>query len=151
MSDSTGHSTRASSLASPHPRAAGTTNESSITYVGDVSSSCRSTPRGPNIDKDLPRIPSTSTGLWNVKSVTASSEMMASPMTSPTPDLPPLPVPQNLKRTATTEAQKIAAQYRQRYGSLEALRSEVSCPPRLEVSSRLVSDTPFVSPHRCRG
>lgn len=116
-----------------------------ITYTGDISSSSRSTPREPNVEKELPRIPSTSTGLWDAEPATVSSEMMTSPVIS-TSSLPPLPVSQNLRRMPTTEAQKIAARYRRRYGSLEALRSEVSYPPKLKVSSFLVSVTLLVSP-----
>jgi len=153
----TGHTIRVSSSAGGQLRAVSSSNETtcrytrdfsptSITYAGDVSSSGRSTPRGPDINKDLPRIPSTSTGLWDAKPVTVSSEIMASPVIPSTPSLPPLPVLRNLKRTAVTEAQKIAARYRRRYGSLEALRSEVYRPPKLEVSSCLVLDTPPVSP-----
>jgi len=162
MSSFTSHAARVSS-SGRQPRVADSSNEmtcrharyfspTGITYVGDVSSSGRPTPRRPDINKDLPRIPSTPTGLWDTKLVTVSSEIMASSMTPSTPSLPPLPVPRTLKRTAVTEAQKIATRYRRRYGSSEALpsRSEVSCPLKLEVSSRLVLDIPPVPPPMAR-
>jgi len=152
-------STRVPSSPSRQPRAVSSSNErrarrhardfshTSITiYTGDVSSSGRSTPWGPDTNKDLPRIPSTSTELWSTEPITVSSEVAASPATSPALNHPPLPVSEGLKRTAPTEAQRIAARYRRRYGSLEALRSEVLCPPKLEVSPFLMSDTFIVSP-----
>ena len=162
MSSFTGYPTSASPSPGRKSRVVSSSNErgirqhatdfsqTSIIHEGDISLSGRSTPRGPNIGKDLPRIPSTSTGLWGTEPQTISSEMMASPVTSPTPTRSLFPASQPLKRTVTTEAQKIAARYRRRYGSLKALRSEVVCPPRLEVSSYLISG-PFSFPHGCRG
>ena len=157
MPGPTGHTTCVSPPVFRQPGAVGSSEEkrtrrhardfshTGITCAGDISSSSRSTPRGSDVEKELPRIPSTSTELWDTEPVTVSSEMMASPVTS-IPSLPPLLVPQNLRRTPTTEAQKIAARYRRRYGSLEALRSEISCPPKLEVSSFPVPGTLLVSP-----
>ncbi|KAF9647696.1 hypothetical protein BDM02DRAFT_2529030 [Thelephora ganbajun] len=144
MSSLTNRTTLVSSSASRQPRVVNPSNErrtrrhtrdfshTSTTYAGDVSLSGRSTPREPDIDKDLPRIPSTSTELWGTEPVTVLSETMASAVTSPTLGPPPLSASQNLKRIAATEAQQIAAQYLRRCGSLEALRSGVSCPSRLE-------------------
>lgn len=159
MSGFTSHTIRISPPARRQPGAVSSSSErkarrhardfshTSIVFTGDVSSSDRSAPRGPDIEKKLPRIPSTSTELWDTEPVTLSSEAMTSLVTYPTPkNLPPLPISQNLRRTATTEAQKIAARYRRRYGSLEALRSEISCPPKQEVSSFPVSDTLLLSP-----
>lgn len=131
MSGFVGHSTRTSPLSGRKPGVVGSSNErrtrrhardfsiTSITCAGDVSSSSSSILQAPDIEKDLPRIPSS------------------------TRSLPPVPVSQNLRRTPTTEAQIIAAQYRRRRGSLEALRSEVWCPPELEVSSFLILHTRF--------
>ena len=71
-----------------------------------------------NCDKDLPRIPTTST-------VSTFTEM-GSPTASPIVACPPLPVPshQVYKRTPITEAQRIANRYRQRYGgSLDLLEN----------------------------
>lgn len=148
MSGTAGHTTRVSRPVCRQPmgssdekrtrRYARDFSQINITYTGDISSSGRSTQRGPDVEKDLPRIPSTSTGLWDADPVTVSSEMMASPVTSPEPSLPPLPGSKNLRRTPTTEAQKIAARYRRRGGSSEVPQSEVSCPPKLEVSPFLV-------------
>lgn len=119
-------------------------SRTNATCTDDVSSSGRSIPREPDAEKDLPRIPSTSTELWGTEPATMSSEMAVSPAISPTPGLRSHAVPQNLRRTPTTEAQKIVARYHRRHDSLEALRSEVFCSQNLEVSS-LISDTLLVS------
>ena len=154
MPDLTGHPTRVEPSTSHQPGAVSSSNKrgarrhardfsrTSITREDRVSLSGRSTPRGPNVDKDLPRIPLMSTGLWDAKPLSVSSEVVAS---SPTLSHPPLPVSQNLKHAATTEAQRIATRYRRRYGSLEALRSEVIYPPELEVSSCLILDIFLIS------
>jgi hypothetical protein len=143
MSDPTGHATRVPPPICRQPGPVGSSNErrtrrhardfshTGITCTGNVPSPSRSTPPGPDVEKELPATPSTSTGLWDTEPATS------------TPSLPPLPVVQKLGRTQITEAQKIAARYRRHYGSLNALRSGVSCPPNLEVSSFLVSRLPL--------
>ena len=117
----------------------------STTSIRDVSPSGCSTSLGPDIYKDLPRIPSTSTGLWDTDPMTVLSEVMAPPVTSPTPNHPPLPVSQNLRKIVTTVAQEIAAGH-VRHGPLEVLQNEVPCLPMLEVSIYLISCTLLVSP-----
>jgi hypothetical protein len=156
MPGAAGHATRVSSI-DHQPRVVGPSNERgtrghanelphiAIICKSDVPSAGRSTPSGPDIDKDLPRIPSTSTGLWGTEPATVSSEMMASLVAAPTPSPLSYPTSQNLRRIPTTEAQRIAAQYRRRYGSLEALKSEVFYPNDLRVSSFLIS-LPFSLP-----
>ena len=152
-----GRATRVSPSIGHQPRAVGSSNETGarghakdlphigIVCKGDVPSASHSTPSAPDIDKDLPRIPSTSTGLWGTEPATISSEMIDSLLKSPTPSPQSYPVSQNLRRIPTTEAQRIAAQYRRRYGSLEALKSEISYPNNLRVSSFLISH-PFSLP-----
>ena len=152
-----GRATRVSSSIGHQPRVVGSSNETrtrgrakdlphiSVIRKGDVPSAGRSTPSGPDIEKDLPRIPSTSTGLWGTEPATISSEMTDSLLTPSTPSPPSYPVSQNLRRFPATEAQRIAAQYRRRYGSLEALKSEVFYPNNLQVSSFLIS-LPFSVP-----
>lgn len=105
-----------------------------------------STLRGPDVNKDLPRIPSTSAGPWDAESIMASSDTVASLEPSPALSHPLLPASRNLTLMATTEAQKIAARYRRRRGSLEALRSEVIRLPQLEVSFCLNYYIPLVPP-----
>ena len=126
MSGFTGHSTRASLPAGHKPRSVGSSKErttrrhardfslTSVTPVDHVSLSGRPTSLGPDINKDLPRIP------------------------SPTPSHPLTPGSQNLRQITTTEAQDIAAQYLRRHGSSEVLRNEARCLPTLEVSSCLI-------------
>ena len=105
-------------------------------------------PLVPDYDKDLPRIPSTSTGLWGDDAVTVSisTEMMGSPPTSPTVGCPLLPVPSRhtCEREPITEAQQIVAQYRQRH------RSSLDAPENTKVSKRAVlgvSASLIESPH----
>jgi hypothetical protein len=153
MSGFAGPSTHISPSAGRQPRAVDPSDErrirrnardsprTSIPHVGDTSLPGRSTPRRPDIDKDLPRIPSTSSGPRHTKPMTMSSEVTTSAVTSPTLGLPTLPISPNLKRTAVTEAQKIASRYLRRHGSLEALRNEIVYPPMREVSFCLISDT----------
>ena len=92
-----------------------------ITYAGDISSSGCSTPQGPDIEKELPGIPLTSTGFWDTEPATVPCDMMASSVTS-APSLSPLSV------------------------YLEALQDEVSCLQTLEVRLFLVSVPLFVFP-----
>lgn len=157
MPGAAGRATRVSSSIGHQPGVVGSSNERGthrhakvlprigIIRKDDVPSSGRSTLSGPCIEKDLPRIPSTSTGLWDTEPATVSSEMMDSPATSSTPSPPSYLVSQNLRQIPTTEAQRIAAQYRRRYGSPGALRSEVSYPENLQVSCLLIS-RPFSLP-----
>jgi hypothetical protein len=72
----------------------------------------------PNYDKDLPRIPSTSTRLWGDEVVTIFTNLSGDLTTSAAVGSP-LPVPSYdvCERVSITEAQKIAAQYRQRHRS----------------------------------
>ena len=74
----------------------------------------------PDCNKDLPRIPSTSTGLWGDDAMTITTEMMGSPTASPIVGCPPLPVPshQVCEREPLIEAQQIAVQCRQRRRSV---------------------------------
>ncbi|KAF9648843.1 hypothetical protein BDM02DRAFT_3269203 [Thelephora ganbajun] len=69
----------------------------------------------PDYDKDLPRIPSTSTGLWGGEAVTVFTDRMGSHTTSPIVGCPP-PTPSYhvYERIQITEAQRIADQYRER-------------------------------------
>ena len=152
-----GHPTRTSPSAGHNPGATNSRNERTIrrhvkdlsltsaTSIGDVSLSGCSTSLGPDIDKDLPRIPSTSTALWDTDQMTVLSEMMVSPVISPAPNYPPLPFYQSFRRIAITEAQDTTAQSIC-YGSLEILQNEVPCPPMLEVSTYLISDTLLAPP-----
>lgn len=73
----------------------------------------------PDYDKDLPRIPSTSTGLWGTEAATILTEQMCSSMAFSLTDFARLPNPSHraYERVPITEAQKIAAQYRQRHQS----------------------------------
>ena len=80
----------------------------------------------PDYHKDLPRIPSTSTGLWGDGAVTVSTDLAGSLTASPVVGFLPLSVPSHhvYERVSITEAQQIAAQYRQRHRStLDAFQS----------------------------
>ena len=96
-------------------------SRTNITYTGNISSSGCSTPRGPDIEKELPGIPLTSTGVCDTETATVPSDVMVSSVTS-APSLPPLSV------------------------SLQAHQSEVSCLQTLEVRFFLVSVPIFVFP-----
>jgi len=92
--------------------------------------------------KDLPRIPSTSTGLWGDEAMRILTEATGSPTASPIVGCPPLPVPSHraYERVPITEAQQIAAQYRQRFRSaLNALQST-------KVSEQMVLNTDPLEP-----
>lgn len=73
----------------------------------------------PDHHKDLPRIPSTSTGLCGSETVTVYTSLSGTLTTSPIGGRPKLPVPSDnaSERVQLTEAQKIAAQYRERHRS----------------------------------
>lgn len=88
-------------------------------------------PSTPDHDKDLPRIPSTSTGLWGDEAVTVLTGAMGSLATSPIVGCPPLPVPSHSahERVSITEAQQIVVQYRQRLPSSLIQNSRVSENP----------------------
>lgn len=111
-----------------HGRGAGIPNDDLDTrrYAGDFS---HLTPiLREDYNKDLPRIPSTSTGLLGDEVLTIITEMMGSPAASPIVGCPPLPVPSYhaSEQAPITEAQQIAAQYRQRlYSSSDAPESTV--------------------------
>ena len=70
----------------------------------------------PNYDKDLPRIPSTSTELCGDEVVTVFTNLSGDLTTSPVVGCSPFRGPSHDEggRVPMTEAQKIAAQYRQR-------------------------------------
>jgi len=115
-------------------------------YGGDFShlapilpESDRSPSPAPDYNKDLPRIPSTSTGLWGREAVSILTEAIGSLTASPIPGCPPLPVPSHhtYERVPITESQQIAAQYRQRFrSSLNDLQSaKVSEQMTLDVST----------------
>jgi hypothetical protein len=76
-------------------------------------------PPPPVPEKDLPRIPSTSTGLWDRDVVSVKTDMMGYLTASPIVGCPPPPVPSYhvYERAPITEAQRIAAEYRQRHRS----------------------------------
>ena len=73
----------------------------------------------PDYNKDLPRIPSTSTGLWDSEAVTVFTSLSGTLTTSPNAGCPPPPVPSPdaYQQVPLTEAQQIAAQYRRRHRS----------------------------------
>ena len=73
----------------------------------------------PDYNKDLPRIPSNSTGLWDSEAVTVFTSLSGTLTTSPNAGCPPPPVPSPdaYQQVPLTEAQQIAAQYRQRHRS----------------------------------
>ena len=104
-----------------------------------IPESDRSPSLVPDYDKDLPRIPSTSTGLWGDEVVTVSTEMMGSPTASPTVGCPPSLAPsrQVHERVLITEAQHIATQYQQRYHT----SSESTTAP--EQTAQNVSTNPL--------
>lgn len=70
-------------------------------------------------EKDLPRIPSTSTGLWEREAVSVKTDMMGYLTASPIVGCPPPPAPSYrvYERAPVTEAQRIAAEYRRRHRS----------------------------------
>ena len=100
----------------------------------------------PDHNKDLPHIPSTSTGLWGDEAVTILTEATSSPTASPILGCPPLPVSSHCayERVPITEAQQIAAQYRQRF------RNSLNAPQSTEHSEQMTLDVntgPFESSH----
>jgi hypothetical protein len=98
-------------------------------------------------NKDLPRIPSTSTGLWGTEVATILTEQMGSPVTLSVADFTCLPKPPHhmYEGVPITEAQKIAAQYRQRH------QSTLAVPPTSETLDKGVlnvsADDPVESSH----
>jgi len=115
-------------------------------YAGDFSHLVLTLPESdrplspvPDYHKDLPRIPSTSTGLWGDEAVTVSTDLAGSLTVSPIVGSPPLSVPSHHahERVSITEAQQIAAQYRQRHrSSMDAYRhTAVSERTTIDVST----------------
>jgi len=104
-------------------------------------------PSSPISDSDIPSIPSTSTGLWGDDAVTISTEMMGSPTASPIVGCPPLPVPSHhvCEREPITEAQQIAAQYRQRWLSSQDAPKSTTVSEQTTLS---VSTNPLEPSHR---
>ena len=90
----------------------------------------------PDYHKDLPRIPSTSTGLWGDEAVTVSTDLAGSLTASPIVGSPPISHHAH-ERVSITEAQQIAAQYLQRHrSSLDAFRhTAVSERTTIDVST----------------
>jgi len=104
-----------------------------FSHIGPICTESSPPPSSiPDDSEDFPCIPSTSTGLWGDDPVTISTEMMGSPTASPIVGCPPLPVPspQACEREPLTEAQQIAAQYRQRRRDSEALSVSANPPNR---------------------
>lgn len=124
-----------------------------FSHMGPVFTESNRPPSSiPDFDEDdLPRIPSTSTGLWGDDAVTISTEMMGSPTASPVVGCPPLSVPshQECEREPLTEAQQIAAQYRQRHHSspeppsvsVNPLESRHPSPPSTTTKSGVSVET----------
>lgn len=83
----------------------------------------------PDYDKDLPHIPSTSTEHWGAEVAAILTEQMGPPMSFSLTGLAHLPKPSHraYEQVPITEAQKIAAQYRQRY------QSPLDAPPTSET------------------
>ena len=106
--------------------------------------------RLPDCDKDLPRIPSTSTGLWGSEAVSVFTTTTGSLTASPIVGRPSLPVPSHrvYERAPVTEAQRIAAQYRQRHrSSLNALQNiEIPGQITLNVSTDPLESLVHASP-----
>lgn len=106
----------------------------------------RSPSPAPGYNKDLPRIPSTSTGLWGGEAVSILTEAIGSLTASPIPGCPPLPVPSHhaYERVPITEAQQIAVQYRRRF------RNPLNTSRSTKVSEQMtpdVSTDPLESSH----
>lgn len=93
----------------------------------------------PDYDKDLPRIPSTSTEICGDEAVTVFTDSSGSLTTSPIVGCPPLPVPSKdvHGRVPITEAQQIAARYRQRH------RGSYNVHQRTVVPGRTIPNVSF--------
>jgi len=102
----------------------------------------RSPSPAPGYSKDLPRIPSTSTGLWGGEAVSILTEVMGSLTASPIPGCPPLPVHSHhvYERVPITEAQQIAVQYRRRF------RSPLNTSQSTKASEQMTPDVSTAPP-----
>jgi hypothetical protein len=138
------------------PSAATPTNElMSRRYAGDFSSLAPVVPGNdrsplPDYDKDLPRIPSTSTGLEDSEVVSVFTSLSGTLTITPVAGCPALTDFSHdaYEPVQLTEAQRIAAQYRQLHrSSSDVLRSTAISEPTIPGvgSNRLESRSVFPS------